>query len=59
MRAFETMHLLYLCLCGWTGESAKSQKEGMIDDAHAFDRLCDDASDNTLEEESISIIKDV
>jgi len=59
MRASETMHLLYSCLCGWTRESAQSQKEGMIDNAHALKRLCDDASDNALEEESISIIEDV
>ena len=31
----------------------------MIDNAHALKRLCDDASDNTLEEEGIFIIKDV
>lgn len=59
MKAFETMHRLYLCLCGWAYESAWSQEADMIDNAHSSDCLCNDAGDNALEEESIFVVKDV
>ena len=53
------MHRLYLCLCGWSRESARSRQESVIDNAHSSERLCNDAGDDTLEEESVSVVKDV
>ena len=54
-----TTHLLCSCLYGWSCESARDQKEDTIDNVHSFGRLCNDAGDNTLEEESVFVIKDV
>ena len=60
MRAFETTHLLCLCLYERSHESAWSwYEEGMIDNVHSFDCLCNDASDNALEEEGVFVIEDV